>query len=152
MAQQQAEEKNGSFLVSTFHVRGTLLGIDTLRVQEIIRVSDVTRVHHAPEYVQGVINLRGKIVTVLDLSRKLDFSPAEVGDESRVIIVDHEDEYVGLLVDSISDVIVAERERVIPSPANVEGGQKKFFQGVYQGDQGLIAVLDVEEVLSVGDK
>jgi purine-binding chemotaxis protein CheW len=149
---QQAEEKNGSFLVSTFHVGETLLGIDTLRVQEIIRVSDMTRVHHAPEYVQGVINLRGKIVTVLDLSRKLDFSTAEIGDESRVIIVDREDEYVGLLVDSISDVIVAERERMIPSPPNVEGTQEKFFQGVYQGDQGLIAVLDVEEVLSVGDK
>ncbi len=149
---QQVEEKNGSFLVSTFHVGDTLLGIDTLRVQEIIRVSDVTRVHHAPEYVQGVINLRGKIVTVLDLSRKLDFPPAEVGDESRVIIVDHEDEYIGLLVDSISDVIVAERERVIPSPANVEGAQKRFFQGVYQGDQGLIAVLDAEEVLSLGEK
>jgi purine-binding chemotaxis protein CheW len=149
---QQTEEKSGSFLVSTFHVGDTLLGIDTLRVQEIIRVSDVTSVHHAPEYVQGVINLRGKIVTVLDLSRKLDFPPAKIGDGSRVIIVDDEDEYVGLLVDSISDVIVAERERVIPSPANVEGAQKRFFQGVYQGDQGLIAVLDAEEVLSLGEK
>jgi len=149
---QQAQEKTGSFLVSTFHVGETLLGIDTLRVQEIIRVSDVTKVHHAPEYVQGVINLRGKIVTVLDLSRKLDFSPAEIGDESRVIIVDHEDEYIGLLVDSISDVIVAERQHMIPSPANVEGTQERFFQGIYHGDQGLVAVLDVEEVLHVGDK
>ena len=152
MAQQAAQEKNGSFLVSTFHIGETLLGIDTLRVQEIIRVSDVTKVHHAPEYVQGVINLRGKIVTVLDLSRKLNLSPAEIRDESRVIIVDHDDEYVGLLVDSISDVIVAERERMVPSPANVDGAQEKFFQGVYHGDQGLIAVLDVEEVLSIGDK
>ena len=68
---------------------------------------------------------------------------------SRVVLVDREDEVRGLLVDSISDVIVAERERMIPSPANVEGTQKKFFEGVYQGDQGLVAVLDVEEVLSV---
>jgi purine-binding chemotaxis protein CheW len=146
---EQMEGRNDSFLVSTFHIGDTLLGIDTLRVQEIIRASDMTKVHHAPEYVQGVINLRGKIVTVLDLSRKLDFAPAEVRDESRVIIVNREDEYVGLLVDSVSDVIVAERDRMIPSPPNVEGAQKKFFQGVYQGDQGLIAVLDVEEVLSV---
>jgi purine-binding chemotaxis protein CheW len=149
---QQADERDGTFLASTFYLGDTLLGIDTLRVQEIIKVSDITSVHHGPECVLGVINLRGRIVTVLDLGRQLGFPFVDVSDESRIIIVDWDDEYVGLLVDAISDVITADRDSMMPAPSNVGEAQERFFQGVYRVDEGLIAILDVEEVLSLDDK
>jgi purine-binding chemotaxis protein CheW len=149
---QQAAERDGSYLVSTFYLGGTLLGIDTLRVQEVIRVFDMTRVFHAPDYVPGVINLRGKIVTVLDLGKKLGFPAVEVNDESRIIIVDCDDEYVGFLVDAISDVIVADKNEMMPPPSNVESTQERFFQGIYQADEGFVTILAVDQILSVNEK
>jgi purine-binding chemotaxis protein CheW len=149
---QQALESDGSFLASTFYLGDTIFGVDTLRVQEIIKVPDMTSVHHAPEYVLGVINLRGRIVTVLDLKSKLGFAAGPIGGESRIIIVDSEDEYVGLLVDTIADVIVADNDNTMPAPANIDESRERFFRGVYHADQGLIAILDVEKVLSTGDK
>ncbi len=152
MMAQPAYEKDISFLASTFYLGGTILGVDTLRVQEIIRIPDITRVHHSPDYVLGVINLRGRIVTVLNLGRKLALRVAPITEESRIIIIDWEDEYVGLLVDAISDVIVADPENTMAAPANVNETQLRFFQGVYKGDKGLIAIIDVEKVLSIEDK
>jgi purine-binding chemotaxis protein CheW len=149
---QQALENDGSFLASTFYLGDTVLGVDTLRVQEIIKVPDITSVHHAPKYVLGVINLRGRIVTVLDLKTKLSFEDGPITEDSRIIIVDSDDEYVGLLVDAISDVIVADNDNTMPAPANIEEGREKYFRGVYHADQGLIAILDVEKVLSTDDK
>jgi purine-binding chemotaxis protein CheW len=142
------ETDNGSFLISTFYLGDTLLGIDTLRVQEVIIRGDMTGVHHAPEYIMGVINLRGRIATIVDLGKKLNLTDAGNSEDSRIIIVDWENEYVGLMVDAISDVIPVVKDRIVPPPPNVSGVQGKFIQGVYQADSHLIAILDVEKVIS----
>ncbi len=144
-------DAGGSFLISTFYLGDTLLGIDTLRVQEVIIACDMTEVHHAPDYILGVINLRGRIVTIIDLGKKLNLFDAEPSEDSRIIIVDWDNEYVGLLVDAISDVIPVAKDRIVPPPSNVSGVQGRFIRGVYQTDNHLIAILDVEEVLSTED-
>ena len=149
---QLAEEQNRSFLISTFYLGDTLLGIDTLRVQEIIRVIDVTKVHQAPDYIIGVLNLRGRIVTIVDLARKLSLPGQELTAESRIIIVDWNSEYMGLLVSAVSDVVTANRDGIVPPPSNVKGAQGRYFQGMHRTDKHLIAILDVEEILSVDEK
>jgi purine-binding chemotaxis protein CheW len=148
---ETAEDKDGVFLVTTFYMGKTLQGIDTMRVQEAIRIPSITRVHKSLDYVLGVINLRGKIVTVLDMGRKLGLPPAVITEDSRIIIVDREDEYVGLLVDAIADVIAVDRSQLMPPPSNVDRIQQRFFQGIFPAEDGLIAIMNVEEILSVED-
>jgi purine-binding chemotaxis protein CheW len=145
---REIEENNDSFLVSTFYLEDILFGIDILRVQEIIKVLDITKVYHAPDYIVGIINLRGKIVTIIDLGGKIDFSLSKINEESRIMIVDKDNEYVGLLVDRVSDVINAKRNKMMPSPLNIKGAQGRFFEGVYKSSSHLITILNVDEVLS----
>lgn len=153
MARPKREQRDAkaSFLVSTFYLGETLIGIDTIHVQEITKVVKITRVPRAPDYIVGIINLRGRIVTVVDLGCKLDIEPLDIHTGSRIMIVGWQDEYVGLMVDRVAEVIPAERDQITESPANVKGVQGRFFEGVYRYDNHLIAILDVDEVLLLGD-
>jgi len=146
---QSAESKanNKAMELATFYVGEALCGMDILKVQEINKLLEMTKVPQAPEYVKGILNLRGQIVTVIDLGRKLDLSPTRLSDTSRNIIVNSEDEYVGLFVDRISDVERADWDKVEHAPANIGGIQGKFFEGVFKSKDHLIGILNVEEVL-----
>ncbi len=154
MAQPTAGSKKGgkTFELATFYLGESLFGMDILHIQEINKIVDITAVPKAPDYVMGIINLRGRIVTVIDLGRKLGLSPTVMSEGSRNIIIDSKDEFVGLLVDRIADVASVEEEKLLPAPANVKGAQGKFFTGVYRAEHDLIAVLDVEAVLATDEK
>jgi len=141
-----------SFLAATFYLGSTLMGIDSIRVQEIIRVVDITRVHHASDHILGIINLRGKIVTIMDLSKKLDLLISPVTEDSRIVIVDWRDEYIGLLVDRIMEVRPVDRRDLVPPPTNIQDIQGKYLEGVYHGPDHLITVVDVDKVLEEMEK
>jgi purine-binding chemotaxis protein CheW len=141
-----AKQKN-ILELATFYVGESLCGINILNIQEINKNVDITHVPQAPEYVVGVLNLRGRIVTVIDLGDKLELSPINISKENRNIIVDSQDEQIGLLVDSISDVLLARSDKIEPAPANIGGVKGKFFKGVFKTEDKLIGVLDIEEVL-----
>lgn len=139
-------------LVSTFCLGDALYGIDTMKVQEVVRVGDITRVHHAKDYILGIINLRGKIVTIIDLNTKLGMEAAAITPESRILIVGWEGEFVGLLVDRVADVVSAEKDLIAPPPSNVKGIHGRYFEGVYQTeDDELIAILNVGMVFTDED-
>lgn len=133
--------------LTTFYMGDLLFGIDISHVVEINRLLDITPVPQAPEYVLGVMNLRGKIVTVIDLGRKNGLGSTEISKKTRNLIVNSQNEPIGLLVDRVADVVFAEAEKLLPPPSNVQGIHRKYLKGVYQTEKGLIAVLDVEEVL-----
>ncbi len=141
-----AKQKN-ILELATFYVGESLCGINILNIQEINKNVDITHVPQAPAYVVGVLNLRGRIVTVIDLGDKLELSPINISKENRNIIVDSQDEQIGLLVDSISDVLLARSDKIEPAPANIGGVKGKFFKGVFKTEDKLIGVLDIEEVL-----
>ena len=147
----QLQESESSVLISTFFIGETLWGIDTLRVQEVIRVSDVTPVRHAAPSVAGVINLRGKIVTIVDLGKKLALPQATSAAETRIIIVEWNNEYVGLLVDRVSDVVNAEISQIAPAPSNVQGVQGSFLEGVLRTRESLISILGIDKILADAD-
>lgn len=143
------QDKEGTFQISCFYVGEALCGIDISFVQEINKQVLFTSVPHSPDYVVGIMNLRGKIVTIIDLGRKLGIkSSAEITDNTRIIIVNSEQEFIGFLVDKVTDVVIADWEKISSPPSNIKGVKGKFFQGVYKFKNKLVAILDVEEVLS----
>lgn len=147
MMEARTEESSDSMLYATFSVAGTLFGVDTMRVQEVVRVSDITPVHHAPDYLLGIMNLRGKIVTIVDLARKLSLGSAEHTDKARIFIVDWQGEYVGVMVDRVAEVLPASPKGLEPSPSNIQTEQGKYYLGVQHTDHGLVTILDIDVVL-----
>ena len=141
-----------STLISTFFLGETVWGLNTLDTQEVIRVSEITRVHNAEDYILGIINLRGKIVTVIDLSDKLGLGESTQSEASKIIIVEWKDEHLGLLIDSISDVIDIEKKSLTSAPAAMHGTRGGFIDSVYQNDQQLIAILNLKAVLEVSEE
>ncbi|MGD8833374.1 MAG: chemotaxis protein CheW [Desulfobacteraceae bacterium] len=141
-------QNNQSVELATFYVGGALCGMDILNVQEINKLMDMTKVPQSPEYVTGILNLRGQIVTVIDLGKKLGLSQTALSDSSRNIIVNSDNEYIGLLVSRISDVVRAKWEKVEEPPANIGGVQGAFFKGVFKTKDRLIGILDVNKVLA----
>lgn len=134
--------------IAAFYLHDSLCGIDIANVQEIHEDLSFTKVPLAPDYVQGIMNLRGQIVTVIDQSLKIGLPAATITAESRVVIVKSQGESIGLLVDRIVDVLTTEVERIVPPPPNIHGAQGEYFQGVIHTDnRELLALLDVEAIL-----
>jgi purine-binding chemotaxis protein CheW len=143
-------EKLPSFVdLSTFNIGDACCGINILRVQEINKPTEVTRVPLAPDYVKGILNLRGRIITVIDVGKRLGLpsSKADEAKKRRLIVVYFENESIGLLVDSIGDVFRAENENIEKPPANVVGIQGQFIEGVLKTETQLISILNLAEVL-----
>ncbi len=137
--------------LATFYVGNALCGMDILKIQEINKVMQMTKVPQAPSYVLGILNLRGQIVTIIDLGKKLGLGESDTSNAPRNIIVNSSGGHVGLLVESISDVITADMSKTEPAPANMNGIQGEFFTGVCKTDKLLIGILDIEKVLSLED-
>lgn len=135
--------------VSCFTLDETNCGIDISQVQEINDDLTITPVPLAPDYVLGIMNLRGRIVTVIDLSRKLGFRKSEIHRASRIIIVRWQNEYTGLLVDKVTEILAIDRREIGEPPSNIKGMQGKFFRGVVKkSGKELLAILDLEAILA----
>lgn len=143
-----SEKTNNSIEMATFYVGNALFGMDILKVQEINKSLDMTSVPQAPEYVKGILNLRGQIVTIIDLGVKLGLSKIEIGPDTRNIIVNSKNEYIGLLVDRIGDVERTSEDNIEAPPANIGGVKAKYFEGVCKKENRLIGILNLEKVLS----
>lgn len=137
--------------LATFYVGDALCGMDILKVQEINKLMQMTKVPQAPEYVVGILNLRGQIVTIIDLGLKLGLGATDISQDPRNIIVNSAGGHVGLLVRKISDVVSADMERQESAPANMRGIQGDYFTGVYKTENTLIGILNIDKVLSIED-
>ena len=137
--------------LATFYIGDALCGMDILKIQEINKLMQMTKVPQAPDYVLGILNLRGQIVTILDLGRKLGLGETDITQDPRNIIVNSAGGHVGLLVRKISDVVAVDMEKRETAPANMRGIQGEYFNGVYKTDKNLIGILNVDKVLSIED-
>jgi purine-binding chemotaxis protein CheW len=143
----QTEIHSDTVELASFFVGEALCGMDILKVQEINKLIEMTRVPQAPEYVLGILNLRGEIVTIIDLGKKLGLKSTEISEKTRNIIVNSNGEHIGLMVEQISDVVQAKFEKIEAPPANIGGVQGKYFTGVLKTKDRLIGILDVGKVL-----
>jgi len=148
MVETQIEANALTALLATFFVRDELCALNASGVQEVIRVESVTPVRHAPDSVAGVMNLRGKIVTLLDLGVILGFGKSVVTRESRVFIIEDRNEFIGVLVDSAGEVIEVAPEQEESLPINIRATQSRFFQGVCRAGGHVIALLNPGEILN----
>ena len=137
--------------LATFYVGDALCGMDILKIREINKIMEMTKVPQAPEYVKGILNLRGRIITIIDLGNRLGLSSDEPTDESCNIIINSQNEYVGLLVDRIGDVVRAPMDKIELPPANMGGEQGEYIEGVFKTENTLIGILDVDEMLSISE-
>ena len=137
--------------LATFYVGNGLCGMNILKVQEINKLMQMTKVPQAPDYVLGILNLRGQIVTIIDLGKKLGLGETDITCDPRNIIVNSAGGHVGLLVKQISDVVSADMSKLEQAPANMSGIQGEYFTGVYKTKQNLIGILDIDRVLRIDD-
>jgi purine-binding chemotaxis protein CheW len=135
-------------LISTFHIGGTLMGVNAMDVQEVVQLNTLTPVYGAEEYIAGIINLRGQIVTVVDLKRRLDIEKQRDRAAHDIFIVSSLGENIGLLVDAAADVIPVDLDNLDPMPANMSMAQQKFLKGICQSEARPIAILDINAVLA----
>ena len=136
---------------ATFFLGDLWLGVDIQAIQEINADLDVTSVPHTPESVAGVVNLRGDVVTIVDLRVVFGLEPCQITNRTRNVIVTAGGEKIGLLVDRVGDVVVAKAHEIDSNPANIEEIAARFLAGVYQGDDELLAIVDTDEVLRVDE-
>lgn len=132
----------------TFRLGNEEFSLDILRVQEIIRHMDLTRVPRTPDFVEGVINLRGRVIPVLDLRKRFGLPADERTNETRIIVVDVDNRTVGLKVDAVSEVLRLPADTVEPPPAIVTGAESDYIRGVGKLDGRLIILLDVSKILT----
>ncbi len=123
-------------------------GVDISDVREIMRMQNITKVPGAMSYVEGVINLRGKVLPVLDLRKRLGLKVAEQTEESRVVVVDIADGEVGVIVDAVTEVLRVQNASIDPPSSMVSQGNSDYLRGIAKLTDRLIILLDLNKLLS----
>ncbi|WP_243367934.1 chemotaxis protein CheW [Fundidesulfovibrio soli] len=132
----------------TFSIGEEEFGVDILKVQEIIRMMEITRVPRAPEFVEGVINLRGKVIPIIDLRRRFGLVARSHDKNTRIIVIEINGMIVGFVVDSVSEVLRIPSSTVEPPPPVVSGMESEYISGVGKLEDRLLIMLDLDKLLS----
>lgn len=147
MSQAQKLPTEDLLQLAVFHVGRYICALCIERVQEINKNLLLTPVHEAPAYVRGIINLRGNVVTAIDLRRKLGLEPTTFSPSTRNVIVKSDREMVGLLVDAVDDIVDVDRSQILPTPAHLAKELGECFEGVVPFNQELVAILELDHLL-----
>jgi purine-binding chemotaxis protein CheW len=134
---------------ATFFVDSMFFGVDVLKVQEVLRSQEMTPVPLAPKVIRGLINLRGQIVTAIDMRQRLSLPPRSGETQPMNVVVRSDEGAVSLLVDEIGDVIEVETSRFETPPINMPTAQRHLVEGLYKLDGRLLLVLNTEKTLEV---
>ncbi|HHT70397.1 MAG: chemotaxis protein CheW [bacterium] len=126
-------------------------GVDILQVKEIKRLTEITRVPNAPDHVEGVINLRGNIIPVVDLHKRFELGTVEATDESRIVIVNVQDITVGITVDAVSEVITLDKSSLAPPPPLVAGIEASFIEAIGKLKDRLLILLNMDRILGLDE-
>jgi purine-binding chemotaxis protein CheW len=146
---RKSERAHTAAQFSTFLVADLFFGVDVLRVQEVLRFQQMTRVPQAPDVIEGLINLRGQIVTAIDMRRRLGLPP-RAGDQTAMnIVVRTDDGAVSLLVDEIGDVLDVDAATYENPPENLDPAARELILGVYKLKDRLLLVLDAERTVDL---
>lgn len=135
-----------------FELANEVYGVAISRVQEIIRMTTITRLPRAPEFVEGVINLRGKVIPVVDLKKRFGLQEGERTKASRIVVVDVGDHTIGMVVDAVSEVLRVPSGAVEPPSPVVTTIESDYIRGIAKLEGRLIILLDLDKVLSWDEK
>ena len=148
---QSLEDRGEIHQLVSFHVGTEEFAIDILGVQEIIRMVELTPVPNAPHYVEGVINLRGKVIPILDLRARFGLPAGERTKETRIIVVDISDTILGFIVDSVQEVLRLPEDLIEPPPTTGRGGSAEFHKGIGRVEGRILILLDMNQLIGTGD-
>lgn len=133
-----------------FELGGEEFGVEIMNVQEIIRMPEMTQIPQSPDFVEGVINLRGRIIVVVNLSKRFNLQSRVADENSRIIVVEIGKTVVGMIVDSVNEVLRIPKSSVEPAPELVMSKvSKNYLKGVGKIDKRLLILLDLARVLTV---
>jgi purine-binding chemotaxis protein CheW len=132
----------------TFKLDNETYGINVMQVQEILRYTEIAPVPGAPEYVLGIINLRGNVVTVIDTRARFGMESTELTDNSRIVIIEAETQVIGILVDSVAEVVYLKTSEIDLAPNVGNDESAKYIQGVSNREGELLILVDLDKLLS----
>lgn len=150
--EKQKRESTELLQLVSFMIGNEEFGVDILLIQEIIRMLQITKVPNAPSYVDGVVNLRGKIIPVIDLRSKMGMQRKEHDSNTRIIVVEVTGKTVGFIVDSVTEVLRIPADITEPPPSMVAGINSEFIKSVGKLDDRLLILIDLEKILSGKEK
>lgn len=132
----------------TFRLDDETYGIDVMQIQEVLRYTEIAPVPGAPDYVLGIINLRGNVVTVIDTRRRFGLADAEVTDSTRIVVMESDSQVMGILVDSVAEVVYLKASDIETAPNVGNEESARFIQGVCNRNGELIILVEFEKMLS----
>ena len=146
----ETQKKQDAELIQlvTFSIGEEEFGVDILKVQEIIRIMEITKVPKAPQFVEGVINLRGNVIPVIDLRKRFGLETRDHDSQTRIIVIEINKMIVGFVVDSVSEVLRIPQNTVEPPPPVVSGLESEYISGVGKLEDRLLIMLDLDRLLS----
>ncbi|TOP19340.1 chemotaxis protein CheW [Vibrio parahaemolyticus] len=132
----------------TFQLEEETYGINVMQVREVLRYTEIAPVPGAPDYVLGIINLRGNVVTVIDTRSRFGLMEGEVTDNTRIIVIESERQVIGILVDSVAEVVYLRSSEIDTTPSVGTDESAKFIQGVSNRDGKLLILVDLNKLLT----
>lgn len=132
----------------TYRLDEETYGINVMQVQEVLRYTEIAPVPGAPDYVLGIINLRGNVVTVIDTRSRFGLPPSDITDNTRIVIIESDEQVVGILVDSVAEVVYLRSSEIDSAPNVGTEESAKFIQGVSNRSGQLLILVDLNKLLS----
>ena len=150
MSSTAAESAAGDTVMQlvTFRLKDETYGINVMQVQEVLRVSEIAPVPGAPIHVLGIINLRGNVVTVVDTRTRFGLPATKVDDASRIVIIESDEQVVGIMVDSVAEVVELRYSEIDAAPNVGNEDASRYIQGVASREDGLLIVVDLNKLLT----
>ncbi|MBP5449035.1 MAG: purine-binding chemotaxis protein CheW [Spirochaetales bacterium] len=136
----------------TFKISNETYAIDIMEVNEIVKLTEITPIPNAPDFVDGIITLRGDIIPIVDLNKRFNFAPREYSEEDElfraIVIIRVQDMTIGILIDQVNRVIPIDRNQIQPPPQMVAGIGSEFISGVVKQNDNLFVILDIQKLFS----
>ncbi len=132
----------------TFRLAQETYGINVMMVQEVLRYSEIAPVPGAPDYVLGIINLRGNVVTVIDTRQRFGLDASDISDSTRIMIIEADHQVVGIMVDSVAEVVYLKQSEIETAPNVGNEESAKFIQGVCNKNNELLILVELNKLMS----
>ncbi len=146
-------DRDDSFQLVTFQLGLETYGIDIMEVEGIVKIENVRAIPNAPAYVEGIFNLRGEIIPVINLHKRFHLTAAELTEEDRLlsgfVIINLNEMHLAIIIDKVSRVITVSPDEIQPPPQMISGIGSEYIEGVVQKDEGYLIILDIERLFDL---
>jgi purine-binding chemotaxis protein CheW len=145
---EEASDKSDGKQIVAFSLGSEIYGVDISQVREIIPIQKIVPVPRAPEFVEGIINLRGKVIPVLDLRKHFGFEKKERDEDQKIVLAESHSESIGVIVDSVSSVLRIPEDSIEPPASVITGDGVEYIAGIAKMNSSLIVLLDLTKIIS----